>query len=106
MLPVNGVLAQSSNPISAGEDRRSSIVVLSHHAADDGSKNVTCPLGPLGDSPDPSTADRPAMHSGEISKTSFENRCVGEHFGRTSLEIVAAQSQAHITYALNLAERG
>jgi len=51
-------------------------------------------------------ADRPSIHSGEISKTSFENHGFNERAARTSLDMVAAQAQAHITYALNLAERG
>ena len=41
-----------------------------------------------------------------ISRTSYTGDGVAGPVGRTSLEMITPQAQAHINYALNLAERG
>jgi tetratricopeptide (TPR) repeat protein len=105
-LPFKCVVADSAMPNSPAPNHSSSIVIVSHQAQDDGYINLTSQPRAADGSPIACAADRSPVKAGEISKTSFEKRCSSDLTRRSSLEMVAAQAQAHITYALNLAERG
>jgi tetratricopeptide (TPR) repeat protein len=61
--------------------------------------NVTPPLGAAAASEHPLAGEKTTV------QTSL-NRQAAARTGRTSLDIIAPQAQAHVDYALNLAERG
>jgi tetratricopeptide (TPR) repeat protein len=58
------------------------------------------------ESPAPSDKSAAASRAAAISRTSYTDDPVTTPIGRTSLEIITPQAQAHIKYAFNLAERG
>jgi tetratricopeptide (TPR) repeat protein len=102
---VNGVSAQNSSTYLSGSNQRSSIVVVSDHPTATDDKRYSTPTIP--------SAAASAGYSNQ--QTPFGERAgnalasAGRPSGpaeRTSLEMIAPQAQAHIDYALNLAERG
>lgn len=56
--------------------------------------------------PNSAMLQRPASADAAVSNVSYTRECFQDAKGRGSLEMISPQAQAHITYALNLAERG
>ncbi len=92
---VNCALAQQSNRYAVGADQASSIVVVANRSTTKSTPTTaSAAVGTVGPTDEP-TGD-----------SSFLTASPSGPSVRTSLEMIAPQAQAHIDYALNLAERG
>lgn len=104
-LLVECALAENSSKFIPGANQASSIVVVSSHPTAGGNDGFsTTPTSPA-----VSAFGSPNQQAPINAPAANKSSAIGWPEGtgeRTSLEMIAPQAQAHIDYALNLAERG
>ncbi len=102
---VDCALAQYSNTYFSGANQASSIVLVSDdHLAKEKGGDASSPT--LSARRTDGFSNQQAPFNGPTANALFPTERPGASGERTSLEMIAPQAQAHIDYALNLAERG
>jgi tetratricopeptide (TPR) repeat protein len=102
---IDGALAQDSSTFVSGSNQRTSIVVVSDRPTDSGTNGLSTPTTRSA-APAAGRSNRQATLDEAAANTSAPAGRPGGPGERASLEMIAPQAQAHIDYALNLAERG
>ncbi len=104
-LLVDCASAQYSNRYPSGADPTSSTVAESDHPADSGNARLL-PPPMLAAAPAAGFPSQQAPFDGSAANAASSTDRPEGPGERNSLEMIAPQAQAHINYALNLAERG